>query len=154
MRSILLSILLLAPLAAVAQQNPYDSPLIVVKPLGVDQSLRPATPAKPPAPEVPASPTTPPKPTTPEHPPSPFGKLWPKDTLPIFMTRCTQFHTELIKPCLCIINNVMGEMPHDVFMDLNAKGTMESDPRILTIQQKCVADLQNARKRPVGGGGE
>jgi len=152
MRRFALLLLLALPLAS-AHAEYSRAPLLVVKP-GVDESLRPAAPAPAPAaPEAP-KPEAPAKSESPEHPVSPFDKLWPRDTVPIFVTRCTRFHVEMLKPCVCVITNVMTSMGHDEFMKLNAEGTMESDPRILSIQQKCVADLQNQKKRPLQGGQE
>lgn len=150
--------ILIAALPLLAHAEYSRAPLLVVKPEpvrpAVDESLRPTAPT--PAPVAPEAPKveSPAKPEASEHPPSPFAKLWPKDTVPIFVTRCTRFHLEMLKPCVCIITNVMTSIPHNEFMELNAKNTMETDPRIVAIQQKCVADLQNQKKRPVNGSSE
>ncbi len=98
------------------------------------------TPATPPSPVSPATPNAPAPqtPNSPTPPPSPISKLWPRDTVPIFLQSCTNYHPELIAPCTCVITKLMAQMPHDEFLQLDANGTIEQDPRVITIRQQCV----------------
>ncbi len=102
----------------------------------------PGAPAAPSGPQGPA--TAQPAPTasapaTPVPPASAADKLWPKDTLPIFMKSCMGFHLELAGACSCVITNLMVAMPHDEFLRLSADGSIERDARLIEIRQRCVA---------------
>lgn len=78
-------------------------------------------------------------PPHPDAPPAPVSKLWPRDTVPIFMQSCVHFHPELIPACNCIITNVMKQMQHDEFLRLSQAGTIEDEQRIISIRERCVA---------------
>lgn len=77
-------------------------------------------------------------PTAPASPASPTDKLWPIDTIPIFMKSCMGFHIELAAPCKCVITNLMVEMPHDEFLRLSADGSIEKDQRLTNIRYRCL----------------
>ena len=96
--------------------------------------------AAPQAPQAPAAPTptAAPTPASPDTPPSPASKLWPRDTVPIFVRSCIGYHVELVPACSCIITNLMGAMPHDEFMKLSENGTIEQDVRLQNIRQQCL----------------
>lgn len=97
--------------------------------------VNPATaPQAPAAQEAPTSAA----PASPESPASPLSKLWPIDTIPIFMKSCMGFHIELAAPCKCIIVNLMTEMPHDQFIRLSADGSIEQDQRLNAIRYRCL----------------
>lgn len=96
-----------------------------------DAPHAPAAPAAPPA----STPSTPPSPAS---PPSPISKLWPRDTIPIFLRSCTGFHPELVPPCTCVITNLMDQMGHDEFLKLSEANTIEQDARLIAIRQQCV----------------
>jgi hypothetical protein len=102
----------------------------------------PAAPQAPQSPAAAASATTPETPATPavpKAPANPIDKLWPKDTVPIFVRACAQFHVELVPPCTCIITELMLTMPHDEFMRLSAEQKIESDSRYTSIRERCLA---------------
>lgn len=162
----LLFIALLIPVAAMASSY-SNAPLLVVKPEQEaapvqTYSIAPATPA--PAPATPPRVTAPqpPKPDKPERPEShaiestavQYSKLWPRDSVPIFMTRCTKFHTEAVKPCSCIITRVMTEMTHDEFMKISESGNVEKDARLLAIRTDCLSKIapQDLKTRNVNMG--
>ena len=96
----------------------------------------PAAPASPAA--APAAPTAAAS-ASPASPPAPVSKLWPRDTVPIFMTSCTRLHSELFIPCRCIIDKLMAQMQHDEFMRLSDGSLIDSDPRFLAIRDQCIA---------------
>jgi|GEM_PF-6369630 len=98
----------------------------------------PASPADAPqAPQAVAA-AAPAAPTSPASPASPINKLWPIDTIPIFMKSCMGFHVELAAPCKCVITNLMVEIPHDEFLKLTAAGSIEQDTRLASIRYRCV----------------
>jgi hypothetical protein len=92
-----------------------------------------------PTPTYPGSAPAAPAPAVPPAPASPAAKLWPRDTVPIFMKSCVGFHVELVAACSCTITNLIGAMPHDEFLALSANGGIEQDARLLKIRQQCVA---------------
>ena len=103
-------------------------------------NTNPAPDAAPEAPQAPAAPvpSDAPAPASPTPPPSPVSKVWPRDTVPIFVKSCIGFHVELVPACTCVITNLMGAMPHDEFMRLSESGTIEQDVRLQTIRQQCL----------------
>ena len=105
----------------------------------------PATPASPPAPTTPtaaASPATPANPASPATPASPVNKLWPRDTISIFLPPCTGLRPQFIVPCTCVITKLMVAMPHDEFLAKSEAGSIESDPRLIRIRQDCATAPQ------------
>lgn len=103
---------------------------------GTDQDMPSAAtaPASPGAGDVPANPASP---KIPEAPASPVSKLWPADTVPIFMRACVNYQPKLVMPCNCTIGKMMLAMPHDEFLELTAKGTLEDDIRVKNIRTEC-----------------
>lgn len=99
----------------------------------------PAAPADAPQATQPAQAGTAAVPATPAAPASPVSKLWPIDTIPIFMKSCMGFHIELAAGCKCTIVNLMVEMPHDEFLRLSADGSIENDKRLTAIRYRCIA---------------
>jgi hypothetical protein len=100
----------------------------------VDMPANPPNPATPTAPDAP----TPDTPAAPASPPSPISKLWPRDTVPIFLQSCTGFHPELIDPCTCVITQLMSQMGHDEFLQLSESDAIEHDPRLINARQQCI----------------
>ncbi len=169
MRLLLTSLLLTLPLVAFAQST-GSAPMVMVSQGKVLATAKPVTPqvytpdfpdwaitqvgqatggnntdqpdAAPQAPQAPTAPQpdTAAAPATPATPPSPVSKLWPRDTVPIFVRSCVGFHIELLPACTCVINKLMGEMPHDEFLELSQRGTIEQDTRLQTIRQQCAVD--------------
>ncbi len=103
---------------------------------GYDQDV-PPSPAYPAAAPTASTAATPAAPAAPQVPAAPINKLWPRDTVPIFMQSCVGYRPKLFVPCQCIIGRLMLEMPHDEFLALTAKGTIEDDNRLKTIRQQC-----------------
>jgi len=103
---------------------------------GSSQDIPPA-PASPAAPTAPVSGAAASSPTAPAAPASPVSKLWPVNTVPIFMRTCVGFRPTLFAPCQCVIGRMMREFPHDEFLELTAKGTIEQDPRLENIRVAC-----------------
>ena len=102
----------------------------------------PATPPSPPSPTAPtgiAAEKAPIAPASPPSPESPVSKLWPRDTVPIFVKSCVGFHVELIPACSCVITELMASMPHDEFLKLSESGAIEADPRLKRARYDCVA---------------
>lgn len=100
----------------------------------------PETPASPTPPadgDAPASPAALGHPETPPAPESPAGKLWPKDTVPIFVKSCIGFHVQLIPACTCVITQLMATIPHDEFLKLSETDKIDSDPRYTKARQDC-----------------
>lgn len=89
------------------------------------------TPAAAPAAPMPVTPASPPTPK------SPISKLWPKDTIQIFMPPCTGLRPQFVVPCTCTITRLMAEMPHDEFLAESEAGTIEQDPRLQRIRLDC-----------------
>lgn len=106
----------------------------------------PASPKPPASAPVPAGAAAPASPETPKPPKSPADKLWPVDTVPIFMRACVGLHIELIPPCKCTITKLMQQMPHDEFLELTARGTIEQDARLSTIRYECVGTPRTKSK--------
>lgn len=159
MRPILIVLLLMLPLGALAQSY-SKAPLVVVqqrphpRPAQEAPLLNPA----PAAPSTPAAPTSEPAPASAKSPDAviaPHGKLWPSNTIPLFMTSCTKFHVEMVEPCGCIIRKVMTQFPHDEFMRIDAAGQIETDPRLQRIRQECADAIPAEKKknRPLQGNG-
>ncbi len=103
---------------------------------GTDQDIAP-TPAAPTTPSAGSTPAVAPAPATPAAPASATAKLWPVDTVPIFMKSCVNFQPKLVVPCNCVIGRLMLAMPHDEFIKLTAQGTVEQDPRLQNILTEC-----------------
>lgn len=103
---------------------------------GTDKDT-PAAPAAPAAPGAQAAPASPASPAAPAAPANPASKLWPADTVPIFMKSCVNFQPKLVVPCNCVIGKMMLAMPHDEFLALTAKGTIEQDVRVKNIRTAC-----------------
>jgi hypothetical protein len=81
------------------------------------------------------SPATPPAPETTD---SPISRLWPRDTVPIFVTSCSHLNPQAMAPCRCIITEVMASMMHDEFMRLSDAKLIESDSRYLAARERCI----------------
>ena len=90
---------------------------------------------------VPASPQAPAGGAVPASPPSPSlkpSKLWPINTVPVFMLSCTQLQKEIVSVCRCTIDRLMKAIPHDEFLQLSEAGLIEKDQRYLNIRQGCL----------------
>ncbi len=111
---------------------------------GVDNGVvaPPASPANPAAPASAQNPANPASPATPASPANPAAKLWPKDTVPIFLQSCANFHVELIAPCSCVITNLMLSMGHDEFLAKSEAGTIEADARLIKARSECATAPQ------------
>lgn len=112
---------------------------------GQPSSTPPANPAAPPtAPtsEAPAAPANAQAPSVPDAPTPVVDKLWPRDTVEIFLPSCTGFHPELVAACTCVITRLMLAMPHDEFLAKSEAGTIEQDQRLMTIRRDCVGTPQ------------
>ena len=105
----------------------------------VDTPATPTSPASPTAAPTANAAPTPATPASPAAPKSPISKLWPRDTVQIFMPSCIGFHVELIPVCTCVITNLMVKMPHDEFLAESENNTIESDPRLIQVRQDCVS---------------
>jgi hypothetical protein len=92
----------------------------------------PAQPSSAKQADIPVNPKSPPSPK------SPLAKLWPADTIPVFVLACAQFHKELIAPCKCTITKLMVAMPHDEFLALSAENAIEQDQRYLNSRRACI----------------
>lgn len=77
---------------------------------------------------------------TPAAPANPVDKLWPRNTIELFLPSCTGLKPRFVVPCTCIIAKLMIAMPHDEFLKKSEDGTLEQDPRLITIRNQCVAD--------------
>lgn len=100
----------------------------------------PTNPVSPPAPAAAAgstAPSNPANPTAPVAPVSPVSKLWPRDTIEIFIPPCTGLRPQFFVPCTCVITKLMVQMPHDEFLAKSEAGTIEQDPRLMRIRQDC-----------------
>lgn len=101
--------------------------------------------AYPDDPEIPAAPTAPAGgavPLAPESPSLKPSKLWPADTVPVFMLSCTQLQKEIVSTCRCIIDNLIKTIPHDEFLALSEANLIERDKRYLSIRQRCLGSTQ------------
>jgi hypothetical protein len=103
----------------------------------VDTPANPASPKPPANPAASNTPANPNAPASPASPVNPVSKLWPRDTVPIFMTACVGFHSQKIRPCSCVITRLMVAMPHDEFLVKSENDTLEKDERLLRIRQDC-----------------
>ena len=105
-------------------------------------------PATPPSPDSPAPPPpagsgpTPPTPNSPTPPANPISKLWPRDTVQLFMPSCTGLRPQFVVPCGCVIGKLMTQMPHDEFLAKSEAGTIEQDPRLIQIRTDCATAPQ------------
>lgn len=106
----------------------------------------PSAPASAPVADTPAKAPEAPAAAAPAAPASPINKLWPIDTIPIFMRSCMGLHIELAAPCKCTIVNLMVAMPHDEFLRKSADGTIEQDPRLSAIRFKCLGTPQRTEE--------
>lgn len=95
----------------------------------------PKAPANPAPAASAASPASPKNPEPPKAPVSP--KLWPIDTVPIFLRACVGIEPQMIAPCGCVIRELMVKMPHDEFLQKSANGTIEQDPTLNAIRVGC-----------------
>jgi hypothetical protein len=102
---------------------------------------RPERPSSPPRPESPPRPASPPSPESPERP----TKLWPRDTIPIFVTACSHLNADKMPPCRCIINGLMTQMMHDEFLRLSQAHLIETDTRYITLRENCVAQAKHSK---------
>ena len=103
----------------------------VDEPASAATSTQPNAAPNAPAPATPASPTP---------PASPVAKLWPRDTIALFMPSCMGFHPqEFAAPCMCVITKMMAAMPHDEFLRESDTGTIESDQRLIRIRTDCAS---------------
>lgn len=142
--SITLFLVMLLPVIAVAQSYP-KSPMVVIggeeaaTPVATDNSPKPADAlANFPQQAITqvgdekiaqAAPTAP-------------SKLWPRNTLQIFMPRCTALKEPFIEPCRCVITKLMNAMPHDEFLKKSEEGSIEQDPRLIQIRNECATAPQ------------
>ena len=79
----------------------------------------------------------------PEKPAAPaVSKLWPRDTVQIFMPRCTALKQPFIAPCNCVITKLMAAIPHDEFLKKSEDGSIEQDPRLIQIRTDCATAPQ------------
>ena len=91
------------------------------------------------APNAPNAPV-PATPASPTPPTSPAAKLWPRDTVALFMPSCMGFHPqEFAQPCMCVITKMISTMPHDEFLRESEAGTIEQDQRLITIRTDCAS---------------
>jgi hypothetical protein len=108
----------------------------------IDSPAAPASPPSPANPSAAASPATPANPASPATPASPVSKLWPRDTISIFLPPCTGLRPQFIVPCTCVITKLMMAMGHDEFLAKSEAGSIESDPRLIRIRQDCATAPQ------------
>lgn len=66
---------------------------------------------------------------------------WPADTVPLFVASCAAMHRELDKPCQCVIQNVMRDIPHNEFLKLSKSGSVESDERYQRARRLCIGTV-------------
>ncbi len=108
----------------------------------VDAPQNPAAPAAPAAVAGGVAPVTPTNPTAPPAPASPVSKLWPRNTIEIFIPPCTGLRPQFFVPCTCVITRLMVEMPHDEFLAKSENNTIEQDPRLIRIRRDCATAPQ------------
>lgn len=136
-----------APAAAAAAEAIIDHfPGWAISKAGSDTTGQtvetPVSPASPPAPTAPASSPSPSAPEAAKPPPAPASvtdKLWPRDTVPIFMHSCTGLHVEYMPACGCVITKLMLAMSHNEFLELSAANKIDDDPRVISIRSGCLA---------------
>ncbi|MBX9725971.1 MAG: hypothetical protein K2X09_01790, partial [Rickettsiales bacterium] len=102
----------------------------------------PASPTSPAAAGTSAPPANPSNPAAPPTPASPVSKLWPRNTIEIFIPPCTGLRPQFLVPCTCVITKLMVEMPHDEFLAKSEAGTIEQDPRLIRIRSDCATAPQ------------
>jgi hypothetical protein len=104
----------------------------------------PAPPGAPESPNVEPSKAAPSvtAPSAPASPANPISKLWPIDTIPIFMRSCVGFEPQLIAPCGCVIRELMVKMPHNEFLAKSADGSIEQDATLHSIRTNCAVAPQ------------
>jgi hypothetical protein len=107
-----------------------------------DVPATPASPVPPAAPAATANPETPKNPASPAAPANPNNKLWPRDTVRIFLPPCTRLRPQFVVPCTCVITKLMIAMPHDEFLKKSEDGTIEQDPRLIKIRSECATAPQ------------
>jgi hypothetical protein len=90
------------------------------------------------APTAPLAPV-PATPASPTPPAAPAAKLWPRDTIALFMPSCMGFYPQFASPCMCVITHMMSAMPHDEFLRESEAGTVEQDQRLITIRTNCAS---------------
>jgi hypothetical protein len=127
---------------ASAQHFPAAAITRVGEVTGGTQVETPVTPASPANPANPAAATPAATPASPASPANPVSKLWPKDTVPIFMTSCVGFSPVKIKPCSCVITQLMTTMGHDEFLAKSENNTIEQEPRLQQIRLNCATAPQ------------
>lgn len=66
---------------------------------------------------------------------------WPADTVPLFVASCAKMHRELDKPCQCVIQQVMRDMPHNEFLKLSKSGSIEGDERYQRARRICIGTV-------------
>ncbi|MDX2094609.1 MAG: hypothetical protein SFW64_01520 [Alphaproteobacteria bacterium] len=103
----------------------------------VEPPATPASPATPAALPPASAPVAPGNPASPPVPKSPVSKLWPRDTLEIFLPPCTGLRPQFVAPCTCVISRLMLAMPHDEFLAKSETNTIEQDPRLIRIRRDC-----------------
>lgn len=106
---------------------------------GSDADIADGAPAAP-TPEPSPAPKGPETPAAPAAPQAPISKLWPADTVPIFVKSCVGFEAQKLVPCNCVIGKLMLAMPHDEFLKLSAQGTIEQDARLQNIRIACAVE--------------
>ena len=143
-----------APAAAVPAPKPADSILINFPKAaitqvgantmgqGLDITPNPASPDSPTPPPPAASPASPANPNSPTPPANPISKLWPRDTIELFMPSCTGLRVQYVPPCTCVITQLMVQMPHDEFLAKSEAGIIEQDPRLIKIRTDCATAPQ------------
>lgn len=87
---------------------------------------------------APAAPTAV-TPASPMSPSSAVSKLWPRDTIALFMPSCVGYYPQFGQPCMCVITQMMSTMPHDEFLRESEAGTIETDPRLIKIRTDCAS---------------
>lgn len=73
------------------------------------------------------------------------SKLWPKNTLEIFMPRCTGLKLPFVGPCRCVMTKLMSAMPHNEFLKKSKDGTIEQDSRLISIRKECATAPQRKK---------
>ena len=73
------------------------------------------------------------------------SKLWPKNTLEIFMPRCTGLKLPFVGPCRCVMTKLMSAMPHNEFLKKSKDGTIEQDSRLISIRRECATAPQRKK---------
>ncbi|MFZ4542058.1 MAG: hypothetical protein ACOYNL_09715 [Rickettsiales bacterium] len=106
----------------------------------LDMPANPPSPVAPTNPAAAPTPANPAAPTSPVSPASAASKLWPRDTVAIFLPPCTSGRPLLLGACSCVITKLMVEMPHDEFLAKSEDGTIEQDVRLQRIRLNCATE--------------